>query len=122
MSEQEVSEQDPIEVIFSVPFLRRLKGLAKKYRKVRQDLEPVIDSLKSGDFQGDRIVGLEDDIFVLKTRAKNSDIPTGKSGGYRVIYQVKSDRLVLLLLIYAKSDQVNVSLDEIREALVQGMD
>jgi mRNA-degrading endonuclease RelE of RelBE toxin-antitoxin system len=114
-----MSEQSPIEIVFSTPFARRLKVLAKKYRKVRQDLEPLIEALKLGDFQGDRIVGLDDDIFVLKTRAKNSDIPTGKSGGYRVIYQVKSDKLILLLLIYAKSDQVNVSLDEICEAIVQ---
>ncbi len=42
MSEQEVSEQDSIEIVFSVPFLRRLKVLAKKYRKVRQDLEAVL--------------------------------------------------------------------------------
>ena len=114
-----MSEQDSIELVFSVPFLRRLKVLAKKYRKVRQDLGAVLTSLKSGDFQGDRVVGLDDNIFVLKIRAKNSDIPTGKSGGYRVIYQVQSDRLVLLLLIYAKSDQVNASLDEIRDAIVQ---
>jgi len=51
----------------------------------------------------------------FKVRAKNSDIPTGKSSGYRVIYQVVSPELVLL--VYAKSDQADVSLDEIQEAI-----
>jgi mRNA-degrading endonuclease RelE of RelBE toxin-antitoxin system len=56
---------------------------------------------------------LKFDIF--KVRAKNSDIPTGKSSGDRVIYQVVSPELVLL--IYAKLDQADVSLDEIQEAI-----
>ncbi len=63
MSELDVREQDSIKIVFSVPFLRRLKSLAKKYRKVQQDLETVLTSLKSGDFQGDRIVGLKDNIL-----------------------------------------------------------
>jgi mRNA-degrading endonuclease RelE of RelBE toxin-antitoxin system len=56
---------------------------------------------------------LKFDIF--KVRAKNSDVFTEKSGGYRVIYQVASPELVLL--IYAKLDQADVSLDEIQEAI-----
>lgn len=65
-----------IEVRFTLPFIRRLKPLTKRYRKI---------------------------------------IPTGKSGGYRVIYQVVSTELILLLLIYAKSDQADMSLDEIKD-------
>jgi mRNA-degrading endonuclease RelE of RelBE toxin-antitoxin system len=58
---------------------------------------------------------------VLKVRAKNSDIPIGKSGGYRVIYQVVSPELVVLLLIYAKSEQTDVSLKDIETALKQAL-
>lgn len=103
------------EVRFTLPFIRRLKALTKRYRQIQSDIEPIIDQLQSGNFIGDRIAGL--DLTVFKVRAKNSDIPTGKSGGYRVIYQVFSTRLVLLLLIYAKSDQADVSLDEIKDAI-----
>jgi mRNA-degrading endonuclease RelE of RelBE toxin-antitoxin system len=46
-----------------------------------------------------------------------SDIPIGKSGGYRVIYQLISHEIVLLLIIYAKSEQTNVSLDEIETVI-----
>ena len=103
------------EVRFTLPFIRRLKGLTKRYRKIQNDIQPIIEELQLGNFIGDQIVGINFTIF--KIRAKNSDIPTGKSGGYRVIYQIVSPKLVLLLLIYAKSDQADVSLDEIQDAI-----
>ncbi|GBO54343.1 hypothetical protein APA_2291 [Pseudanabaena sp. lw0831] len=104
-----------IEVRFTLPFIRRLKSLTKRYRKIQSDIQPIIEQLQNGNLIGDQISGLDFPIF--KVRAKNSDIPTGKSGGYRVIYQVVSPELILLLLIYAKSDQTDVSLDEIKDAI-----
>ncbi|MBU7581417.1 MAG: type II toxin-antitoxin system RelE/ParE family toxin [Nostoc sp. TH1S01] len=103
------------EVRFTDPFKRRLKTLAKRYRQIQTDLQPILDQLQAGNFIGDQISGI--DLTVFKVRAKNSDIPTGKSGGYRVIYQVVSPESVLLLLIYAKSDQADVSLEEIEDAI-----
>jgi mRNA-degrading endonuclease RelE of RelBE toxin-antitoxin system len=104
-----------IEVSFTLPFIRRLKELTKRYRKIKSDIQPIIDQLQIGNFVGDQIVGL--DFPVFKVRAKNSDIPIGKSGGYRVIYQIVSPKTVLLLLIYAKSDQADISIEEIKEAI-----
>lgn len=105
------------EVQFTQPFQRRLKALAKRYCQIKSDIQPIIDELQAGNFIGDRISGTDAAIF--KVRAKNSDIPTGKSGGYRVIYQIISPESVLLLLIYAKSDRADVSLEEIETALKQ---
>lgn len=107
-------------VQFTLLFKRRLKALAKRYRQIQADLQPIIDELQAGNFMGDQIPGTEATVF--KVRAKNSDIPTGKSGGYRVIYQVLSPETVLLLLIYAKSDQADVSLDAIKAAIEQVLD
>jgi len=104
-----------IEVRFTLPFIRRLKRLTKRYRKIQSDIQPIIEQLQNGNLIGDQISGL--DFTIFKVRAKNSDIPTGKSGGYRVIYQVVSPELILLLLIYAKSDQADISLDEIEDAI-----
>lgn len=108
------------EVRFTSGFKRRLKGLKKRYRQIQCDLQPIIQALEQGNFLGDQIPGTTNAIF--KVRAKNSDIPTGKSGGYRVIYQVVSPETVLLLLIYAKSDQADVSLSEIETAVAQALD
>jgi len=54
-----------------------------------------------------------------KVRAKNSDAQVGKIGGYRLIYQVESPNQVVLHLIYSKSEQANVSAEEIQTAIVQ---
>lgn len=104
-----------VEVRFTLSFKRRLKALSKRYRQIQQDIQPIIDDLQNGQFVGDRIAGT--DFTVFKVRAKNSDIPTGKSGGYRLIYQLISPEYVLLLLIYAKSDRTDVSLEEIDDAI-----
>jgi mRNA-degrading endonuclease RelE of RelBE toxin-antitoxin system len=42
-----------------------------------------------------------------------SDIHKGKSGGYRVIYQIVNSTTVVLLYLYCKSDKDNIGLDEI---------
>jgi len=104
-----------VEVRFTLPFKRRLKALSKRYRQIKQDIQPIIDVLENGQFMGDQITGT--DFTVFKVRVKNSDIPTGKSGGYRLIYQLVSPEFILLLLIYAKSDQADVSLEEIEDAI-----
>jgi mRNA-degrading endonuclease RelE of RelBE toxin-antitoxin system len=106
-------------VRFTLPFKRRFKSLAKRYRQLQQDIQPMIDQLQAGDFLGDQISGT--DYAVFKVRVKNSDIPVGKSGGYRVIYQVLSPSAVLLLLIYAKSDQADVAIAEIETAVAEAM-
>jgi mRNA-degrading endonuclease RelE of RelBE toxin-antitoxin system len=54
-------------------------------------------------------------IFVFKVRVKNSDIQKGKSAGYRLIYQVETPTRIILLAIYAKSDQSNISTTEIED-------
>ena len=106
-------------VRFTLPFKRRLKALTKRYRQIQADIQPILDALQAGNLIGDQIPGT--DVTVFKVRAKNSDIPTGKSGGYRVIYQVLSPDNILLLLIYAKSDQADVSLEEIENAVEQAL-
>jgi mRNA-degrading endonuclease RelE of RelBE toxin-antitoxin system len=104
-----------VEISFTTPFLRRLKALNKRYRQIQTDIQPIIEQLQSGDFIGDRISGTN--LIIFKVRARNSDIPTGKSGGYRLIYQLTSPESILLLLIYAKSDQGDISLGEIEEVI-----
>ena len=97
---------------FSAEFKSQLRSLAKRYRQIRSDIQPLIDQLQAGECPGDQISGTGFTVF--KVRVKNSDIRKGKSAGYRVIYQVIEPTSVLLLLIYTKSDQSDVAAADIQ--------
>ena len=76
-----------------------------------------------------------EDYIILKVRVKNSNIQKGKSAGYRMIYQVESPSIVLLLTIYSKSvkrsypvrrrgsrrvgNRTDISLNEIRSIIAE---
>ncbi|BAZ30454.1 hypothetical protein NIES4074_29140 [Cylindrospermum sp. NIES-4074] len=83
-----MSEQPLIQVQVSVTFNKNIRNLAKKYRSIRVDIQPVIEQLERGDLPGDKISGIGYEVF--KLRVRNSDIQKGKSGGYRLIYYVKT--------------------------------
>lgn len=100
------------QVKFTSLFKRRLKGLAKKYRRIQADIQPVLDQLLLGDLTGDQIAGTT--YTVYKVRAKNSDAQSGKSGGCRLIYQIESSTYIILHLIYSKSEQATITCDEIQ--------
>jgi addiction module RelE/StbE family toxin len=103
------------EIRFTEPFKRRFKKLNKRYRQIKKDIQPLLTELQQGQLIGDQITGVSQTVY--KARAKNSDIPTGKSGGYRIIYQVVSGEVILLLIIYAKSDQTNITASEIEQII-----
>jgi mRNA-degrading endonuclease RelE of RelBE toxin-antitoxin system len=77
-----------IQIEASPTFQKNIRTLAKKYRNIRQDLQPVINQLEQGQLLGDQISGISYPVF--KLRVKNSDIKKGKSGGYRLIYYLKT--------------------------------
>lgn len=105
----------PVQVEYTPEFKRNLRGLAKKYRHLRSDVEPVIAQLQAGEFVGDQVRGTSYTIF--KVRVQNSDILKGKSSGYRLIYQVKTPIKVVLVTIYSKLDQGDISAEQIRRIL-----
>lgn len=102
-------------VTYTEVFKKHIRKLSRRYRSLQSDLEPVINELKAGAILGDRITGLED--IVYKVRVKNSDNQKGKSGGYRVIYYIKTQDEIRLLAMYAKSDQANITDNSLRRIL-----
>lgn len=112
-----MSINPPIQVTFSDRFESEIRKLGKRYRRIRLDIQPVIDQLASGELPGDQIPGM--DYILFKVRVKNSDIQKGKSGGYRIIYYLKTEAQILLVTLYSKSDQADVSAAEIREILTR---
>ncbi|MEI6429470.1 MAG: type II toxin-antitoxin system RelE/ParE family toxin [Pseudanabaena sp. ELA607] len=108
---------NPVQIEVSPTFQENIRSLAKKYRNIRQDLQPVINQLEQGELLGDQISGIGYPVF--KLRVKNSDIQKGKSGGYRLIYYLKTSTGIVLLTIYPKSEQSDIEADEIRDIITE---
>jgi mRNA-degrading endonuclease RelE of RelBE toxin-antitoxin system len=61
-----MSDLEVVEVKVSPLFLKRLKDLAKRYRQVQQDIQPVIETLQLGNFLGDQITGTGHTVFKVR--------------------------------------------------------
>jgi mRNA-degrading endonuclease RelE of RelBE toxin-antitoxin system len=103
------------DVFFTSEFKRNLRQLAKKYRRIKTDIQPLLDDLEAGKTPGDQIPGLA--VIIYKVRVRNSDSAKGKSGGYRIIYQQASDTTIILITMYSKTEQADISPAEIREII-----
>ena len=110
-------DAEPIQVEYTQEFKRNLRAFAKKYRHIRSDVEPVIDQLRTGQIIGDQILRARYTIF--KVRVRNSDILKGKRSGYRLIYNLKTPTHIVLVTIYSKLDQADVSSEQIRRILIE---
>lgn len=94
-------------------FVRDVKKLAKKYKKLANDLENLKKELLSNPKNG---ISLGNDCY--KIRLANRSVPIGKSGGFRVVYYfVDSSGIIFLLAIYSKSEIENISDERIIEIL-----
>lgn len=106
----------PLQITFTPEFKRNLRQLAKRYHHIKSDLQPILDQLASGSHPGDQVPGVRFEVF--KVRAPNSDASRGKSGGYRLIYWIKSESEVVLVTVYSKSDQSDIAPEEIRQCIL----
>lgn len=111
------NEPTRVSIAVAQPFRRHLRALSKKYHNVRSDIQPILEAIQSGECPGDRIPGTE--YVVFKVRIRNRDIGKGKRSGYRLIYQVKTSTAVLLITIYSKLDQADISANQIRKIIVE---
>jgi len=98
-----------MEIGYSREFQRQLKRLSKRYRQIKKDIEPIIEALMADETPGDQITGA--DYTLYKVRAKNTDAKRGKSGGYRVIYYLKTTTSRTLMTVYSKSEYDDVPAD-----------
>jgi mRNA-degrading endonuclease RelE of RelBE toxin-antitoxin system len=112
-----MTEQPLIQVEASPTFNRNLRALTKKYRNIQNDIKPVIEQLEQGALSGDQIPGVGYAVF--KLRVRNSDTQKGKSGGYRLIYYVKTATGIILLTVYAKTEQVDITTNDIQNIITK---
>ncbi|QSZ42376.1 hypothetical protein GJV85_09750 [Sulfurimonas aquatica] len=102
-----------LKIVPTPEFIKQVKKLAKSYKKIPDDLE----SLKTQLVQNPR-AGTDLGNNCFKIRLKNSSIPVGKSGGFRVVtYYIDRDNTIRLLLIYTKTQKDNITDKELSEVL-----
>jgi mRNA-degrading endonuclease RelE of RelBE toxin-antitoxin system len=106
---------DPVCISFTLEFKRNLRALAKKYRSIRSDIQPLIDQLSTGMLPGDQVPGIS--LAIFKVRLQNSDIQKGKRSGYRCIYYLKTRNDIILITVYSKSEQSDVTATRIHTIL-----
>lgn len=109
--------QKKIKIVYTPEFKRNLRVLAKKYRHIRSDVQPVIKKLQAGEFPGDQIPGTGYTLF--KVRIQNSDIGKGKRSGYRLIYYLINPINIIFITIYSKSEQSDITAEKIRHIIIE---
>ena len=94
-------------------FLKEVKKLHKRYKSISKDLKLLKEELKNNPRSGTKLGN-----NCYKIRLANSSVPTGKSGGFRVVYYyVNENNHIFLIHIYSKSDTGNISENKILEIL-----
>lgn len=104
-------------VKFSDNFLKEAKKLSKKYKLLKSDLKKTVEEIESGESLG-VYLGYE----LYKKRVANSSIPTGKSGGFRIIIYQKIVDETVLISIYSKTQKDTLTDEELIAILKQYMD
>lgn len=86
------------------PFDKDVKRLFKRYKQLPNDLRSLREELLSNPKSG-----IELGHGCYKIRLANSSIPTGKSGGFRIIYYyIDSNNNLYLMSIYSKNELENI--------------
>jgi len=86
------------------PFNKDVKRLYKKYKQLPQDLKALNSELIKNPK-----VGIELGNRCYKIRLANSSIPTGKSGGFRIIYyHIDINDNLYLMTMYSKNELDNI--------------
>jgi hypothetical protein len=101
-------------VNYSDNFLKEAKQLSKKYKLLKLDLKNAVEEIKQKQDLG-VYLGLN----LYKKRVKNSSIPTGKSGGFRIIIYQQLEDQITLISIYSKTEKESLSDEELSVVLIE---
>jgi len=95
-------------------FEKQIKHFLKKYPQIIEDLDNFKKDFLTRRVKSNAIPGCGGKIY--KTRIKSTDIAKGKRGGYRLIYYLEEDTIILLTL-YIKSEKKDITAKEIKTIL-----
>jgi hypothetical protein len=90
-----------VRLIIPSSFDRDVRVLKKHFPHVQADMKPLMQQLLDGETPGDQVAGVGYAVF--KVHVKSSDNTCGKSGGFRVIYYLRTPECVYLISAYVKA-------------------
>ena len=98
-------------------FSKEIKRLNKKYPSLKNEYILLLHSLLNEPFQG---TSLGNNIFKIRLAIKSKS--TGKRGGARVITFVRVlENEILMISIYDKADQENMTSKDINERIKKNL-
>ena len=102
-------------VVTGSEFERMVNRLRRRFRLIDSDIRLLAAELEVGRRPKDERLQNMGGMRVFKARLRNTSAGRGTSGGFRVIYRVMDDgTIILLLLIWSKTDISDVPDSEIR--------
>ena len=102
-----------LKIISLASFGRDAKRLYKKHKQIAKDLEELREILKNNPRSG-----IELGNHCYKLRLANTSVPTGISGGFRVVYYyLDEENHLYLMAIYSKTELENINEERIIEIL-----
>ena len=104
-----------IKIILLKDFLKDVKQLRKRYRRVEEDVEELVAEIERDNFRGNLMPGFGREVY--KVRLANRSAGRGRRGGFRVIYSLLNENTVVFHHIYSKSDKDDVSEGEVHRML-----
>jgi hypothetical protein len=109
-----------IEIQTIARFDKEFKRLAKKYRSLPNELRALAETL-----MGTPKLGTNLGAGLFKIRLGSESKGSGKSGGFRVITyyieQQQETEIVYLVTIYDKSEEENITRNELLKIIERGM-
>jgi len=102
-----------LKIISLDSFGNDVKRLYKKYKQIPKDLKALQRTLEKDPRSG---IALGNSCY--KIRLENSSVPTGKSGGFRIVYYyIDKENHLYLMVMYSKTELENISDEKILEIL-----
>jgi mRNA-degrading endonuclease RelE of RelBE toxin-antitoxin system len=102
-------------VDFAARFTRDFDRLERRFPRITDEIADLVAELQADERPGVKVPNIGHNVY--KVRLANPSSGRGKSGGFRAIYYVQYRDLVILLRIYSKTDESDVTPEQIRRII-----
>lgn len=97
------------EVLISKYFAKQFKRLAKKNKKLKENLRTALSN-----FNREYAIAIGHGVYKFRLSSENK----GKSGGYRLyVYVIEVNKILTPIAIYQKNEKENLSFNEMSKHL-----